>query len=206
MRLITDIQYFPSIILYKKLAEFSNVIFELYDNSQKMSFRNRMVIASAQGPQLLSIPLTQGRDQRTPLAEIRIANKYRWQDQHWKSLYSCYNRSPWFEYYRPELELLYREPVDSLVEWNLRCFRFTLRQLKWDIEIGFTEEYQPFYEAASYHDWRNKLVPKAIGERSEGLRAYTQVFAERTGFLPGLSILDLLFCEGPHAGTYLYRS
>lgn len=203
MHLIVDIQYFPSVIFYKKLTDYSNVIFELYDHSQKMSFRNRMVIASAQGPQLLSVPLEQGRDQRTPLAEIRIANKYRWQDQHWRSLYSCYNRSPWFEYYRPELEHLYREPVEHLLEWNLRCFQFTLKQLKWKVEIGFTASYQPFYETTAYEDWRNRLVPKTVTALADGLEEYTQVFEDRTGFLPGLSILDLLFCEGPRARSYL---
>ena len=203
MTLIADIQYFPSIILYKKLSKYSNIIFEQYDNSQKMSFRNRSVIAGAQGSLLLSIPLEQGRDQRTPLVQIRIANKYRWQDQHWKTLYSCYNRSPWFEYYQDSLKDLFDTRVESLVDWNLMCFKWTLLQLKWNPGVGLSDSYQPFYEPDAYTDWRGVLLPKTVQELSVGMGRYTQVFEDRTGYIPGLSILDLLFCEGPHASKFL---
>src|SRR6266851_5872781 len=119
MNLIIDLQYFPSIILYKISNKCSNIIFEQYEFYQKMSFRNRCQIAGSQGPVNLSIPLAQGRDQKTLMKDVKIAAAYRWQDQHWKSILACYSRSPWFDFYRDELGGLYRKPFVFLLDWNL---------------------------------------------------------------------------------------
>ena len=98
MNLISDIQYFPSIILFKNLNKITNIVFEQYDRHQKMTFRNRCQLAGADGIIQLSIPLEHGRDQRTIMKEVRIAGRQDWQGQHWKTIVSCYNRSPWFEF------------------------------------------------------------------------------------------------------------
>src|ERR1700742_4560771 len=126
MNLIIDLQYFPSIILFKNLNNISNIVFEQYENYQKMSFRSRCRIAGADGPLDLSIPLVGGRDQKTLMKDVRIADGQPWQAQHWKTILSCYSRSPWFEFYRDSLEGLYQTPIQSLVEWNLSCFKWTL--------------------------------------------------------------------------------
>jgi len=124
MTLITDLQYFPSIILCKISNKTSNIIFEQYEFYQKMSFRNRCQVAGSQGRINLSIPLAKGRDQRTLMKDVRIAGTYHWQDQHWKTILACYSRSPWFEFYRDELEPLYRKPFTFLLDWNLACFEW----------------------------------------------------------------------------------
>jgi hypothetical protein len=215
MNLIVDSQYFSSVILYKILYNYSNIVFEQCETYQKMSFRNRCQIAGALGVLELSVPLAGGRSQKGLTREVRIAGGRTWQDQHWKTIVSCYNRSPWFEYYRDGLEGLYQRPVDFLVDWNLSCFEWTLGVLGLNRTVGFTSEYRRDYAPEEGADWRGKLIPRDRekgGTAKAGAQAwpaasrYRQVFEERIGFLPNLSILDLLFCEGKEAIRYIRSS
>jgi hypothetical protein len=232
MTLIVDLQYFPSIILYKTLYNFSNIIFEQYESYQKMSFRNRCRIAGAEGVINLSIPLVRGRDQKALMKDVRISAAQPWQSQHWKTIVSCYSRSPWFEFYRDELDRLYRKQWDFLLDWNLACFEWTVRILGISIPVSLTGSYEKEYAPARVTDWRGKILPKhrvegmaglseAIAGLSgagsadnsgagsadhSGMPPYRQVFGERIGFIPNLSVLDLLFCEGKQAIRYLRSS
>ena len=168
-----------------------------------MSFRNRCQITGAQGRIDLSIPLVQGRDQKTVMKDVRIAGTYRWQDRHWKTILACYSRSPWFEHYRDELEDLYRKPFLFLKDWNLACLEWTCRVLGLPVRVELTEAWRPQYEEGLL-DLRGKLVHRNI--QDTGLTppvVYHQVFEEITGFIPNLSILDLLFCEGQRARSLL---
>ncbi|MBN9380110.1 MAG: WbqC family protein [Chitinophagaceae bacterium] len=203
MILVSDLQYFPSIILYKISNKSSNITFDQYEFYQKMSFRNRCQIAGAQGRIDLSVPLVQGRDQKTVMKDVRIANTHRWQDRHWKTILACYSRSPWFEYYRDELEHLYRKPFVFLKDWDLACFEWTNRILALPLEVTLTDAWRPQYEGDSL-DLRGKLVPRNIQDIDLAPPVvYRQVFEEITGFIPNLSILDLLFCEGQRARSLL---
>lgn len=245
MNLIVDIQYFPSLELYKISKDFSNIVFEQYENFQKMSFRNRCQIAGGEGVIDLSIPLEKGRDQKTLMKNVRIADGQPWQSRHWKTIVSCYNRSPWFEFYRDDLEALYKTRYAFLLDWNLACFEWTVKVLRLPVTVSLTDQFKKVYTREEGVDWRGKLVPGKRGKglvvpasgaagpglpngdealldfpapgdptanspifesqfptHSEPLR-YRQVFEERTGFIPGLSILDLLFCEGKEAIRYI---
>ncbi len=108
----------------------------------KMSFRNRCIILGAGGPVTLSIPLEEGRSQRRLTKDVRIANRYPWQSQQWKTIMSCYNRSPWFEFYRDELEALFQKQVDFLVDWNLACWEWTLKKLGMEVFTETTKAYR----------------------------------------------------------------
>ncbi len=200
MNLLVDLQYFPSIILYENLNKFSNIVFEQYEYYQKMSFRNRCQVAGAEGTINLSIPLEKGRDQRNILKDVKISDREDWQGQHWKTIVSCYNRSPWFEFYRDELEELYRKHFTFLLDWNLACFEWSTGMLKIPVSVSLTQEYHKNYEEGNWADWRGKILPK---KRVDLGIKYRQVFEERIGFLPNLSILDLLFCEGKNARVLL---
>jgi hypothetical protein len=200
MILITDLQYFPSIIWYKISNNYSNIVFEQYEYYQKMSFRNRCQIAGSQGIVDLSIPLEKGRDQKALMKEVKIAGTYRWQDQHWKTLLACYSRSPWFEFYRDDLDQLYRKPFQYLMDWNLACFEWTRQVLNIPSAVSLTELYRPDGDYRDWTDYRGELLPKNIGDTVLWPPlTYRQVFEEVTGFIPNLSILDLMFCEGPRA-------
>lgn len=203
MNLVIEFQYFAPVDLYKNIDSNTNIIFESYDRFQKMSFRNRTWVAGADGALLLSVPLEEGRNQRKLSKDIKTASRYSWQSSHWKTIQSCYNRSPWFEFYRDTLEQLFRKPVIFLLDWNLACFEWTMEALGWKNSFQLTSEYQPFYPPDSYQDLRGLLLPKSISTQFPEVVIYRQVFEERTGFIPHLSILDLIFCEGPKAGESL---
>ena len=202
MNLITELQYFPSVIFYKNSYEFSNIIFEQYESYQKMSFRNRCIIAGANGLITLSIPLQEGRNQKTIMKEVKIEDS-KWQTDHWKSIESCYNKSPWFEFYKDELHELYSKPFCFLLDWNLACFEWSIRILGLPLVFSLSEIFIKKYNE-DVADFRNKILPKNY--KDYNAVAYRQVFEDRIGFMPNLSILDLIFCEGKTAKELLSKT
>ena len=195
--LLIESQYFPPISFYKTLIDVDILKIERYEHYQKVSYRNRCYIAGPNGVILLSVPLTKGKNQRTIMKDVRISNEEKWQALHWKTLTSAYRRSPWFEYFEGELETLYERKFDFLLDWNMACFEWANKVLGLEKQVGFTDSFVKSYDpAAGVVDQRDVMVPgKSAGEHP----VYTQVFGERTGFVPNLSILDLLFCEGKRA-------
>ncbi len=195
--LLIESQYFPSIYFYKTLIKANKLKIERYEHYQKVSFRNRCYIAGPNGTILLSVPLSKGKNQRTIMKDVRISNLENWQALHWKTLTSAYRRSPWFEYFESDLEALYEKKFDFLLDWNMACLEWANGVLGISPEISFTDRFEKTYDPASgILDRRDHLQP---GQLPEGAPVYAQVFGERTGFVPNLSILDLLFCEGKRA-------
>ena len=131
------------------------------------------------------------------MKDVRISNLENWQALHWKTLTSAYRRSPWFEYFESDLEALYEKKFDFLLDWNMACLEWANSALGISPEITLTDRFEKTYDPASgIVDKRDHLQP---GQVPEGSPVYAQVFGERTGFVPNLSILDLLFCEGKRA-------
>jgi hypothetical protein len=204
--LLFESQYFPPICYYKTLIEHAILQIERYEHYQKLSYRNRCYIAGPNGPILLSVPLAKGKNQRTIMKDVRISNEERWQALHWKTLVSAYRRSPWFEYYEEDLQGLFEQPCQFLLDWNLACFEWVNRALGYSCVPTFTDRFEKQYDPATgITDARDRFKP---GEREQYPAApvYTQVFQDRTGFLPNLSILDLLFCEGKHSLALLDKT
>jgi hypothetical protein len=194
--LLIESQYFPNIFFYKTLINYNTLLIERYEHYQKVSFRNRCYIAGPNGSILLSVPLARGKNQRTVMKDVRISNDERWQALHWKTLVSAYRRSPWFEYYEDELGRLFTKEVTYLLDWNLICLEWANKILGITTSITFTDEYHKTYEnSKSITDARDIMHPSQK-EVDEDTVRYTQVFQERVGFLPDMSILDLIFCEG----------
>lgn len=204
MKLLIEYQYFSPVILFKILYNLKHITFERYETYQKASFRNRMMIASPYGPVALSIPVAGGRNTRLPVHEVEIDNREPWRDHHLKTLKNYYNRSPWFDHFLPELEEMYHsEPPRLLVNWNRNCFEWVCRQLAIPAIIAETSSYSKTADEKEYLDMRGVLRPSGNRETNGKMLpeppVYRQVFQEKTGFLPNLSVLDLLFCEGPRA-------
>lgn len=206
MSLFIDLQYFPSINWFKKCFKYKNISFFKYDNHRKMSFRNRMLLAGANGPLRLSIPLVDGRNEKQAYADVRIQPGH-WQRDHWRALVSCYNRSPWFDHYRDDLAVLMERPSTFLFDFNLRCLEWVEKSLKrklpYVVENGLeacrviterTDDCRDLFTPAGYQQW-------SVNE--DTVEPYMQVFHDRQGFVPGLSVLDLLCCEGPAAADRL---
>ena len=203
MTIITDLQYFASIIEYKNLVQFRYLKIEQYEAWQKTSFRNRCIIAGANGLIHLSIPVQGGRHSDKMIREVKIDNSRSWQTLHWRSIISAYNRSPWFEYYKDEMADFYHAKYEWLWDWNFALLQWTIKKLAVDVTIDFTESWQKDYPADQFIDMRNRVLPKNFTSFAGDCPVYQQVFEDRLGFIPNLSIIDLLFCEGPNAVNLL---
>jgi hypothetical protein len=197
---ISAFQPFPPVHWWAAVADAGTVLFDRAEHFQKMSARNRYHIASANGPLTLSIPLEEGRDQRKAMSRIRICNKTNWQVQHWRTIISAYRRTPFFEYYEHSLAPLFGTRYELLTDYDLATVQWLKKQLKKDFEEQFAEVYVKNYPEAQY-DLRGKTRFTGVTD----MPPYYQLFADRHGFLPGLSMLDLLFSEGPHAMQWIMQ-
>ena len=192
----TDLQYFGSISFIKQLLQTNKVYYNVDQVYTKMSFKNRMVIGTAQGPLHLSIPIIGGRDQKIPMKEIKIAYHIPWMEQHYKSIVSNYRRSPFFEYYHHEIKEIYVSQPVYLYQFLININEWVRKQIKGKWEITLQEPLNSNYQAEQW-------VPKNYNQISNPI-IYQQVFEEKTGFMPNLCILDILFCcGGKHANTLL---
>jgi WbqC-like protein family len=200
--IVSELQYFPALTFFGGLYKELYVYLDIYEIYRKMSFRNRCFVAGSQGVISLSVPLREGRNQRLPMNEVLISDTENWRLRHFKSLESAYNRSPFFEYYKDELAAIYEQPVSKLADWNLLCLQWVIKKLDWNTEIRFPETAIP-YQAAGVDDRRDAVRPKNYMNWCPV--KYKQVFEERTGFFPNMSVLDLLFNQGKEAGSSLLR-
>lgn len=205
MKLVIDCHYFTPVTLAGISTDFTHIVFDAYDRYQKVSFRNRTEVLGGNGPILLSVPLVDGREQKRPMKEVRIANDRDWQSQHFKTLRSCYNRSPWFQFYEPGLASLYEKKFEWLLDWNLATWEWAASKTAGNFTTELTSSYQEFYDPAEWLDLRNKVTPHTIGQLFPDPIRYSQVFQERHGFKPHCSVLDLIFCEGKNAARLLGR-
>lgn len=168
-------------------------------NYQRSSYFNRAYIAGANGKQRLSIPLKGSSRQKNLLKNISIDNTVKWQRIHWQAILSAYAKSAYFEYYETDLKQLYLQPVSNLVEWNMALFRFLLKTLNEDIKYSFTANYEPAYKVKDeVKDGRNFIKPNMDLSKFM-FEPYYQMFQEKNGFIPNLSVLDVLFSNGPEA-------
>lgn len=197
--LIIGLQYFAPVIEYKISFQYSNINLEQYECWQKAAFRNRCIIAGANGLVNLSIPVEGGRHSGKPVREVKIDNTSRWQMIHWRSVVSAYNRSPWFEYYKDEMENFYNTKYNWLWDWNYDLLLWTNKKLGIEGNMELTKSWKRDYPAGDFEDWRYRVLPKNYTSFAGDCPVYRQVFEDRLGFIPNLSILDLLFCEGSNA-------
>lgn len=198
MSILVHPTYFPSIAHCIAIANSEEIVFEVADNYQKQTYRNRALIYAANGKLALTIPVKYSQKNRQLYKDIQIANDSNWQLLHWKSLESAYKTSPFFEYYEDELKHLFFNKAENLMEHNLKCLETIMDCLQLDIPISKTVRFE---KEVSNSDFRHLV--NARKETSIDIEPYTQVFSNKHGFIPNLSILDLLFNEGPNALTYL---
>jgi hypothetical protein len=205
MTLIIDLHYFANTSLFSTLINNKYINFESYESYQKGGFRNRCEVIGRNGIVQLIVPLAGGRTQKRIITEVKIDYREDWQRSHFRTLLSCYNRSPFFEYYRDDLERIFQTRCSWLVDWNLVCFEWLLSVLKLEISIDKTTSFQATYSSPDFKDYRGFLDPKHRFLPGINPVEYDQVFVDQLGFVPGLSILDLLFCEGPETSNILKK-
>jgi len=204
MNIVTSSVTFAPIRWWAYALTAQSVVTDTTEHFGKMSYRNRYHISGANNPIQLSVPLVHGREQRIPMADVLIHNADNWQVQHWRTLVSVYKRSPYWEFYEPSLETLFNTAYTHLHQFNRDAFTWVAKQLKATIKIAAAETYIAQYPY-SYTDLRS-MKPSTDKNLLTGFPTYYQIFEERIGFQPNLSILDLLFSEGPATKAWILRN
>jgi hypothetical protein len=191
--------YLGPISYFKLISENSEILIDSKENFIKQSYRNRCYIYGANGSLSLSIPL-QKRKNHTPIENIKISYDESWQKMHWRSIESAYRTSPFFEFYEDDLKPFFESKEHTkLLKFNADIQSIILNLIKINTKIGFTQKYENVNP-----DWRQLIHPKDLKyQNSFQFPKYIQVFEEKYGFIPNLSILDVLFNLGPRTLDYL---
>ncbi len=199
MSLLIYPTYFSPIIHFITLAHKKEVIFEVEDNYQKQTYRTRCYIFGANGKQLLNVPILQANSKQKT-KDVVLDNSINWQQQHIKSMASAYKSSPFYEFYEDDLIELLLKKHKYLLDLNLDTQQFIIDNLPMEITTNRTTE---FHIGHTSDDDDFRFLADAKSRRIYYLSNYTQVFSDKHGFISNLSILDLLFMEGPNAINYL---
>lgn len=197
--------YFGPVQWYQKLNRYDTVYVEKHENFQKQTYRSRCVIATANGAQTLSVPVTPpGRNGAA--TEATVSDHGNWRHVHWNALQSAYGESPFFEYYADDIYPFFRDKWETLFDFNMAICRKMCELLDIEPDIRMTDHYITPEEArqAGIDDFRQGINPKKPApDDSFTPRAYYQVYSARNGFLPNMSVLDLLFNMGNESVMWL---
>lgn len=192
--------YFPPISTFVAIAKADLVTFEMDDNYQKQTNRNRTHIYSPNGIQLLNIPVKHSKETHQKTRDVKLETDFNWQKQHFKSLEAGYRSSPFFEYFEDDIRVVFEKKYTFLMDLNLETMAIVSKCLQLDFDYTETSEY--FKEVKEQKDYRNLINGK---KDTAAFETYTQVFDDKHGFLNNLSILDLLCNEGRYALEYLRK-
>ncbi len=191
--------YFSPISQYANIYRSKELVFEIEDNYQKQTYRNRCYIYGANGKLSLNIPVKHANTVgRKKTKDTLIENSFPWQSQHFKSLKSAYQSSPYFEFFEDDLLKIFNKNYVYLVDLNIDTFLFVTDSLQISQEFSRTNTYDLEPKIEDYRDF-------SIAKNGPSIQIdnYTQMFDDKFGFIPNLSILDLLFMEGGNALTIL---
>ena len=212
MNAILATTYFGPVQWYQKLNRFDGVLMEQHEHFLKQTYRNRCVIATTQGVQALTVPVEAPVGEgvslsKTEIKDVRISNHGKWRTEHWNALQSAYGESPFFEFYEDDIRPFFEDRWEFLLDFNMAITEKMCELLDIHPHIELTSSYQnslPIGEGWGETDFRTVIHPKHPQEDSDfSPKPYYQVYKERFGFLPNLSILDLLFNMGNEAVLYL---
>ena len=186
--------YLAPVEYYSALAKADTVFLEHCEFYEKQSYRNRCNIAGANGQLALTIPVEKSKGSRMLTRDVRISEHSDWQLQHWRSIESAYNSTPFFEYYKDDLIPFYEKNWTFLCDFNTEIQTKMLELLDLQVDVQLTKEYKVDFDE-NVQDVRNSIHPKKETEVGS-FKTYYQVFEQRFGFIPNLSSIDLLFNMG----------
>ena len=200
--------YFGPVQWYQKLKRYDHCVIEQYDSYQKQTYRNRCVIATANGLQALTVPVEVG-GKKEEVREVRISDHNQWRRVHWNALQSAYSESPFFEYYADDIRPFFEQKYEFLIDFNEAIRQKMCELLDIDTSVSYSSGFMVHgsgfrVQGSGFKDFREVIHAKHPQDDPDFQpRSYWQVFQHRYGFQPNLSILDLLFCMGPEAVFYL---
>jgi len=200
MEFIFSSHYAGNLMYYRSILKVNNYCIDLFENFNKQSFRNRCVIASPNGPLNLVIPVI--RNTKNKIKDVQIDHSQQWIKVHWKSLESAYRSSPYFEYYEDDFRSIYfKNNCKYLFDFNQLIHLHVINLLEIKTKLSFTASY--ISNSDGIMDYRYLIHPKVPFDNHLNSITYQQVFQEKFNFIPNLSILDLIFNEGPRARQLL---
>jgi len=182
------------------MAKSKLILIEAKENYQKKSFRNKCILIGPNGQHSISVPLQKGKHNSTPITQVRISYDDLWSSQFLKLCQSNYRKSPYYDFIIDELTDIFNQKHEYLFELNMALLKWLIHFLQFDSEIKLTSIYQKVADV-NIEDLREHFKPNRLPESEQ--RQYPQVFLEKHGFVPHLSILDLLFCCGKESINYV---
>ena len=195
MDILIHPNYFPNIHQFTQIIKADNILFEASDNYQKQTFRNRTYIYGANGKLGLFVPVIHTHNNRELFKDVKISYDSNWMDLHLKSLQSAYRSSPYFEYFEDNFVKLYSEKEKFLVDFNIKCIKLISNLLDLNLNYKISNKYVE--KTNDIIDLRG--LSNARKEKKIDTPKYIQVFESKHGYLNNLSIVDLVFSEGPNS-------
>ena len=194
--------YFGPVQWYQKLYRYDSILIEQHDTYQKQTFRNRCVIATANGLQALTVPV-EAPGERCAMKEVRISDHNQWHRVHWNALQSAYSESPFFEYYQDDIRPFFEKKYDYLIDFNEAIRQKICELIDIEPKVEYTKEFISSTPStiADYREVIHAKHPQTDADFTP--KRYWQVFERKHGFQPNLSILDLLFNMGTESVFYL---
>lgn len=204
--LLLSTAYFAPIHFYVRFIQHPQTYIEQFEHFNKQTYRNRSVILGGNGPITLVVPVVKGRGPKILIKDMHIAYDMEWQRNQWQTIVSAYNSSPYFEYYKDDLNPFFENKTKYLLDFNNTIHETICALLEIENNSKLTQDFEEVPENTL--NFREMISPKNKSNTDTAFqpKEYTQVFSEKFGFTPNLSILDLLFNEGPNSYTILKES
>ncbi len=191
---LAPVEYFHEIFRAEK------AIIDINENFQKQSYRNRCIIGGANGAMPLSIPIKNFENDKSLMKDVRIAEHGNWRHLHWNAIISAYKSTPFFEYFEDNFRPFYEKKFTFLVDFNEELRKLIFSSLQLDIPVEYSENY---ITTETNNDFRSLIHPKIPSQKN--FPEYYQVFKVKNGFLPNLSVIDILFNIGLETRTYFSK-
>ncbi len=198
--------YFGPVEYFARLTQSESVWIEKYEHYPKQTYRNRCVIMGANGAQSLVVPVKRPQGNKTLVKDVRVDYDMDWQKNHLKSIESAYKNSAFYEFYIDEFYAIFTKKFEFLIDMNTEISSIALGHLEYEVNIEFSNHF--IENSEGYQDYRTCIHPKKSMSLDTQFKApeYIQVFSQKLGFIPNLSILDLIFNTGPETASLLRKS
>ena len=202
-QLLLSTTFFGPIQWYQKLYRAESVQIERWESFQKQTYRNRCIIATTNGPQALTVPIER-QFTINCIKDIRISDHGNWRHLHWNALQSAYGESPFFDYYQDDIRPFFEQRWDYLLDFNEAIREKMCELLDIQPKVDYSKKFTVYSLSSCVPDYRMVIRPKNPEPDPDFTpKRYYQVYEQKHGFLPNLSILDLLFNMGPESIFYL---